>query len=106
MPYQLLFADDSATMHRVLQITFAREDFTIIGVNNGAAAIAKAKEVKPDVAVIDISMPGMDGYAVCHSLKSDPATAQIPVLLLAGSQEPFDEARAQASGANSHVVKP
>ena len=106
MAYQLLFADDSATMHRVLQITFAKEDFQITGVTSGQAALAKAKELRPDVAVIDISMPGMDGYTVCQSLKADPDTAQIPVLLLAGSQEPFDEGRAQASGASSHVVKP
>ena len=106
MPYQLLLADDSATIHRVVQITFATEDFQVTAVNGGNAAVSRAKELVPSVAVIDLGMPDLDGYTVCQAIKSDPATAGIPVLLLSGSNAPFDAARAQAVGANEHLAKP
>src|SRR5512137_67227 len=98
MAYQLLVADDSVTMQKVVTITFAHEDFQITAVSSGQEAIAKAKELKPAIAVIDTVMPGgMDGYSVCQSIKADPDTAGVHVLLLASNTEPFDESRAQAS---------
>ena len=60
----------------------------------------------PDLVLADVLMPGKSGYEVCEALKSDPATASIPVLLLAGNFEPFDEARARAARADAHIVKP
>src|SRR5688572_21196091 len=106
MTYQLLLADDSATMQKVVQITFDREDFKVTAVSNGEEALRAARELKPHVMLVDVRMPGLDGYQVCDTLKKDPSTAGIQICLLGGTIEPFDEARAKASGADGHVIKP
>ena len=95
MTYQLLLADDSATMQKVVQITFDREDFKVTAVSTGEEAIRAAREMKPHVMLLDVRMPGLDGYAVCDTLKKDPSTAGIQICLLGGTVEPFDEARAR-----------
>jgi CheY-like chemotaxis protein len=106
MPKTLLLADDSITIQRVVAITFANEDFTITTVDNGEDAILKAKEMKPDVILADVIMPKRNGYEVCKAVKSDPELSRIPVLLLAGTFEAFDENRATEVGANGHITKP
>ncbi|HYX92923.1 MAG TPA: response regulator, partial [Myxococcaceae bacterium] len=106
MPKNVLVADDSITMRKVIGMTFAAEDFHITAVDNGIEAVAKARELKPDLVVADVTMPGKSGYEVCEQIKSDPSTARTPVLLLAGNSEAFDEARARAAKADGHIVKP
>ncbi|MFL5273780.1 MAG: PleD family two-component system response regulator, partial [Anaeromyxobacteraceae bacterium] len=106
MPKTLLLADDSITIQKVVGITFAGEDFRVTTVDNGEDAIARARELKPDVILADVVMPRKNGYEVCQAVKSDPALQHIPVLLLAGTFEPFDERRAQSVRADGHIAKP
>ncbi len=106
MPKTLLVADDSLTIRKVIGMVLALEDFQITAVDNGIDAIARAREMRPDLVIADVLMPGRSGYEVCETLKSDPATASMPVLLLAGNFEPFDEARARAARADAHITKP
>ena len=106
MPKTLLVADDSLTIRKVIGMVFATENFTITAVDNGVDAIARARELRPDLVLADVTMPGKNGYEVAEALKADPQTRGIPVLLLAGTFEPFDEGRARASGAEAHIVKP
>ncbi|MDF1562072.1 MAG: response regulator, partial [Deltaproteobacteria bacterium] len=102
----LLVADDSKTMQKVVQITFDRTDYEVVVVDDGNAAVQKAREVQPAVVLLDAVMPGLSGYDACQTLKQDPATAGSKVLLLAGTHEPFDEGRATASGADGFITKP
>ncbi|HUU03885.1 MAG TPA: response regulator [Myxococcota bacterium] len=106
MPKTLLLADDSITIQRVVGITFANEDYEITTVDNGDDAVIKAKEMKPDVILADVIMPKKNGYEVCQAVKQDPELKDIPVLLLAGTFEAFDENRAREVGANGHITKP
>jgi CheY-like chemotaxis protein len=106
MPKSVLVADDSLTIRKVVGMLFATEDLTLTAVDNGIDAVARARELRPDLVLADCMMPGKNGYDVCSELKNDPNTAHIPVLLLAGTFEPFDPARAQACGANGHIPKP
>ncbi len=106
MPKQLLVADDSLTIRKVIGMVFAVEDVSITFVDNGIDAITRARELKPDCVLADVLMPGKSGYEVCEALKADPATASIRVLLLAGNFEPFDEARARGVRADDFIVKP
>jgi len=106
MPKTLLLADDSVTIQKVVGLSFASEDVTLITVNNGDDALVRARETRPDVVLADVVMPGRNGYEVCSAIKSDPALRHIPVLLLTGTFEAFDEERAQRSGADGHVTKP
>lgn len=106
MPKSLLLADDSITIQKVVQITFASEDFTITSVDNGDAALEKIKANKPNIVLADVVMPGKNGYELCQTIKNDPALKDTPVILLAGTFEPFDPERAKAVGADDFIVKP
>ena len=106
MPKSLLLADDSITIQKVVQITFASEDFTITAVDNGDAALEKIRQSRPHIVLADVVMPGKTGYDICQVLKSDPTTKDIPVILLAGTFEPFDQERAKSVGADDFIVKP
>ncbi len=106
MSKSLLVADDSLTIRKVIGMVFATEDFQITAVDNGLEAIARARELKPDLVLADVMMPGKSGYEVCEAIKSDLDTQHIPVLLLAGTFEPFDESRARGVRADDYIVKP
>jgi CheY-like chemotaxis protein len=106
MPKTLLLADDSVTIQKVVGIVFATEDYRITAVDNGEDALRKAREIRPDIVLADAVMPRMNGYELCQAIKADPQLADVPVLLLAGTFEPFDEARARAARADGHIAKP
>ncbi|WP_176063908.1 response regulator, partial [Anaeromyxobacter diazotrophicus] len=106
MPKNLLLADDSITIQKVVGITFAGEDFQVTAVDNGEEALARAREHAPDVILADVVMPRKNGYELCEAVKADPALRHIPVLLLAGTFEAFDEGRARAAHADGHIAKP
>lgn len=106
MPKKILLADDSITIQKVISITFASEDYDLIIVGDGDTAVAKIKEVKPDLVIADIAMPGKTGYEVCDMIKKDPGLRHIPVLLLSGTFEPLNEKEAQSVKSDDHVVKP
>src|SRR5262245_28365183 len=103
MPKTLLLADDSVTIQKVVGISFANEDIEITTVDNGRDAVTKARAIRPDIILADVVMPGMSGYEVCETVKADPSLRHIPVLLLTGTFEAFDQARATAVGAAGHV---
>lgn len=106
MSKKLLLADDSITIQKVIGITFANEDYSLSVVDNGDAALEKARAQQPDLVLADVFMPGKNGYELCAAIKADPALQQIPVLLLAGTFEPFDEAKARKAGADGWIAKP
>src|SRR6185295_5330136 len=106
MPKTLLLADDSVTIQKVVGISFANEDIEITTVDNGRDAVAKARAIRPDIILADVVMPGLSGYEVCETIKADPNLRHVPVLLLTGTFEAFDQARANAVGAAGHVANP
>jgi CheY-like chemotaxis protein len=106
MGHKLLLADDSVTIQRVIELTFADEDIQVIAVGDGQQAIAKIETERPDVVLADIGMPERDGYEVAAHVKGAAHLSHIPVLLLTGAFEPIDEARAKAVGCDGVLVKP
>ncbi len=106
MPIRVLLADDSLTIQKVVELTFAGAEFEIRAVGNGDDAVRGLREFHPDIVLADAFMPGLTGYEVCERVKALPRGHAIPVVLLAGTFEPFDRARAEASGADSIVTKP
>ncbi len=106
MSKTLLLADDSVVIQKLVGLSFANEDVQLITTDNGDDALAKAREARPDAVLADVVMPGMSGYEVCEAIKKDPALAHIPVLLLTGTFEAFDEARSRQVGSNGHITKP
>ena len=106
MPHKLLLADDSVTIQRVIELTFADEDVDVIAVGDGKQAIERLQQDRPDIVLADIGMPERDGYEVASFIKGNPQLAHIPVLLLTGAFEPIDETRARSVGCDGVLVKP
>jgi CheY-like chemotaxis protein len=106
MPRTLLLADDSVTIQKVVGISFANEDVRLLTVDNGDDALARVRSERPDLVLADVVMPGRSGYEVCEAIKADPELRHIPVLLLSGTFEAFDDERARRAGADGHVTKP
>jgi CheY-like chemotaxis protein len=106
MAYKLLLADDSVTIQRVIELTFADEHIQVIAVGDGQQAIARIESERPDVVLADVGMPEKDGYEVASFVKNHEHLKHIPVLLLTGAFEPVDEARAHAIGCDGVLVKP
>jgi CheY-like chemotaxis protein len=103
---KLLLADDSITIQKVVDLTFADEGVSVVCVNNGRDAIERLKEFAPDVVLADVFMPQVNGYEVCEYIKQNDKLKHIPVMLLVGSFEPFDEEEARRVGANDTLTKP
>jgi len=103
---KLLLADDSATIQKVIDLTFADEGVRVVAVGNGQEAIDKLLEVEPDIVLADVFMPSPNGYEVCEYVKTNEKLKHIPVMLLVGSFEPFDEAEARRVGADDILTKP
>ena len=106
MPHKLLLADDSVTIQRVIELTFADEDVHVVAVGDGKQAIERIQSDRPDIVLADVGMPERDGYEVAEFVKRNPQLANIPVLLLTGAFEPIDETRARAVGCDGVLVKP
>ena len=103
---KLLLADDSITIQKVVDLTFADEGVNVLCVSNGREAIEALAEFSPDVVLADVFMPEMNGYEVCEHIKQNDKFKHIPVMLLVGSFEPFDEEEARRVGANDTLTKP
>jgi CheY-like chemotaxis protein len=103
---KLLLADDSATIQKVVDLTFTDEGLEVITVGDGQQAVEMLEEVVPDIVLADVFMPGLSGYEVCEHIKQSERFRHIPVMLLVGSFEPFDEAEARRVGADDYLTKP
>lgn len=103
---KLLLADDSATIQKVVDLTFSDEGLEVITVGDGQQALEKLDEVVPDIVLADVFMPGLSGYQLCEYIKRTERFSHIPVMLLVGSFEPFDEAEARRVGADDYLTKP
>ena len=106
MRRKLLVADDSVTIQRVVALSFAGEDVEVETAADGDQALTMVRANKPDVVLADVMMPGLTGYQVCESIKTDPELRQIPVVLLVGTFEPFDQAEASRVQSDGHLTKP
>jgi CheY-like chemotaxis protein len=106
VPQTLLLADDSVTIQRVIELTFADEDIDVVAVSDGDQAIARLDTVPPDIVLVDVGMPGKTGYEVAAYVKKSPQLSHIPVVLLTGAFEPIDPEKAAGAGCDGVLAKP
>jgi len=104
--YKILLADDSATVQKIITLTFSDEGVEVIAVSNGDEAIDRLRRLRPALVMADICIPGKDGYEICEFVKTHPEMEGTPVILLVPAFEPFDEERARRIGADYHLTKP
>jgi len=102
----LLIIDDEAANIQLISDFLEAQGIEIMIAKNGADGISRAKKGQPDLILLDIRMPGMDGYEVCHQLKSDESTREIPIIFMTGLTELDDKLKAFAVGGVDYVTKP
>jgi CheY-like chemotaxis protein len=100
----ILLADDSVTIRKIVELTFGETDIRVESVGSGREALEKLRDLRPDLVLADVVMPGPSGYEVCRAVKA--SDRPVPVLLLAGTFEPFDALQARECGSDGHVTKP
>lgn len=102
----ILVVDDSPTIIRLVTTALERQNYQVIAVTNGLEALAKMNEVNPDLILLDITMPHLDGYQVCKLIKGNQETKHIPVVMLSGKDGFFDKVKGRMVGASDYITKP
>jgi two-component system alkaline phosphatase synthesis response regulator PhoP/two-component system response regulator VicR len=106
MPKKILVADDEPYILMALTDAVEMEGYDCVTAVNGKEALQKAREERPDLIMLDIMMPYMDGFEVCRELKADPATRDIPVIMLTAKSQQVDIQKGKEAGADDYITKP
>ncbi|MCL2103029.1 MAG: response regulator, partial [Syntrophorhabdaceae bacterium] len=106
MQKKLLLVEDSATIQKVFEFAFEKTDISVIAVSNGEDAIQMAKQISPDLVVVDVTLQGRDGFEIAALLNAEEFMKGIPVLILAGAFASLDEKKFRACGAKGILHKP
>ena len=101
--YRILVADDDPNVHQSLNAYFRREGYQIISAYDGNTALQQAQQSKPDIALLDIMMPGMDGLGVCREIRRD---SNLPIIMLTAKGDEFDKLLGLELGADDYITKP
>ena len=103
MPTKVLVVDDDVNIVKLIKLYLEKEDFVVCTANNGKEALNVFKAEKPDIAVLDIMMPEMDGNQLCREIRK---TSEIPIIMLTAKGETFDKVLSLELGADDYMVKP
>ena len=102
----IMVVDDSATIRKILALTLERAGYAVVAEPDGERAVARLAQLVPDLILLDITMPKLDGYEVCKRIKKDPRTCHVPVVMLSGKDGFFDKVKGRMVGATEYLTKP
>ena len=105
-PKTVLVADVESMLRRLVRATLRDRRLRILEAATGDETLALAQHEHPDLVLLDVGLPGLDGYAVCRALKADPATAGIKVVMLTARAQRQDIEQGAAVGADAYITKP
>jgi twitching motility two-component system response regulator PilG len=103
---RILIVEDEESLLKLESILLTSRGYHVRGVTDGAAALKDIAENRPDLVLLDIMMPGIDGFEVCRRIKEDPLTKSIPVVMLTAKKSSMDQARGVQVGADAYITKP
>jgi twitching motility two-component system response regulator PilG len=103
---KILVVDDSPTVRKLISGKLEKSGHEVVCAVDGMDALAKLKEVMPDLILLDITMPRMDGYQVCKLIRSNPTTKDIPIVMISGKDGFFDKVRGRMAGTTGYITKP
>ncbi len=105
-PAKILIADDEAFMLRLLEMTFKKGGFEVVSCRDGREALSMATTALPQLVVLDVMMPGLDGMGALRELKGNPATKDIPVVMVSAKGHALTKVEAEQAGAAMFLTKP
>ncbi len=103
---KILVVDDEINITQILEFSIGAEGYEVITAANGEEAIDKARREQPNLIILDVMMPRIDGYEACRILKSNPLTKNIPVVLLTAKGREIDKRLGYEVGATDYIIKP
>ncbi|TML42554.1 MAG: response regulator [Actinobacteria bacterium] len=103
---RVLVVDDDPVIQKLLQVNFEMEGYSVITASDGAEGLERARTERPDIVILDVMMPKMNGLEVASALKADAATAGIPIILLSAKAQEADVQAGRQTGADDYVTKP
>jgi DNA-binding response OmpR family regulator len=101
----LVIEDDPATL-RLVDYSLRHKGYQVLTASNGLEGIRKAHNESPDVIILDVMLPGMDGFEICHRLRSEPDTAQVLILMFSAKAQEIDRNTGLKVGADDYLTKP
>jgi DNA-binding response OmpR family regulator len=105
-PATVLVVDDDPVILKLLEVNFEMEGFEVVGASDGAMGLERAREVLPDIVILDVMMPRMTGYEVAKALREDNGTAHIPIIFVTARAQSSDVERGIELGVDDYVTKP
>ncbi|MFC1926878.1 response regulator, partial [Chloroflexota bacterium] len=106
MAKKILVIDDDSGILRFLSDLLEQEGHRVLTASNSLEGFSKAREESPDLLILDVMLPGLDGFEVCHRLRTDPQTARLPILMLSAKAHEEDRATGLRAGADDYLMKP
>ena len=103
---KILIVEDDPGVLRATSFILEKEGYQIITAQDGLEGLKKAKEDNPDLLILDVMLPGIDGFEICHSLRSEPQTADMPILMFSAKGQESDKATGLKMGADDYITKP
>jgi len=103
---KILIVEDEESLLKLESILLATRGYRVRGVTDGLSALKEIENDKPDLVLLDIMMPGIDGFEVCRRIKGNPLTAGIPVVMLTAKKSSADQAKGLEVGADAYLTKP
>jgi twitching motility two-component system response regulator PilG len=102
----VLVVDDSPTVRKIVQLTLQREHIRVVTAGDGLSALAAVSDEEPDLILLDIMLPRMDGYNICQVIRKNMAYRDIPIIMLSGKDGLFDKMRGKLAGSTEYITKP
>ena len=102
----VLVIEDEADMMNLLRYNLSKADFGVLTARDGLTGLELARKNRPDVIILDLLLPQMDGYAVCKAIRNNPATVALPIVILTAKAEPNERIHGLELGADDYVTKP
>ena len=106
MQKKILIVEDEESLLKLESILLTTKGYLVHGATTGLAALEAVAKEAPDLILLDIMLPGMDGFEVCERLKTNPETKHIPIILLTAKKTPEDVSRGEEVGADQYITKP
>jgi twitching motility two-component system response regulator PilG len=102
----VLVVDDSPTVRKIVQLTLQRERIQVVTAGDGLSALAAVSDEEPDLILLDIMLPRMDGYNICQVIRKNMAYKDMPIIMLSGKDGLFDKMRGKLAGSTEYITKP